>query len=91
MNKLILTNTHFLVMGQTPPEQIVRAIADFKSVEPDRLQIRLEDYVATDAIRDLVRHDSDSWRLQFETQEHVVQITGNDQIIVDGELVRTLS
>jgi len=78
-------------MDPVPPEQIIRAIAEAESVPPDELDFSLENYVSTDAIRDLVRHDSDSWRLQFETPNHVVEISGNDQILVDGERVRTIS
>lgn len=66
-------------------------MAESESVEPDQLGISLEDYVSTDAIRDLVRHDSDSWRLRFETPNHVVAVTADNQVIVDGEPVRTLS
>jgi hypothetical protein len=74
-----------------PSEQIATAIAEVKSVRPDELELSLERHVSTDAIRDLVRHGSDSWRLQFETPDHVVEVTGNDQIIVDGEPVRAIS
>ncbi|QUO46898.1 MULTISPECIES: HalOD1 output domain-containing protein [Halorubrum] len=78
-------------MARALPEQIARAIADAESVEPDELDVCLEDHVPTDAIRDLVAHDSDSWRLQFETPDHVVEVTGNDRILVDGERVGTFS
>ena len=48
------------------------------------LDISLQRHVSTDAIQDLVNHESNAWRLQFETPNHVVEITGNDKIIVDG-------
>jgi hypothetical protein len=47
--------------------------------------------VSTDAIRASVNHGSDSWRLQFETPNHVVEATGTGTIFVDGEQMRTIS
>ena len=78
-------------MERTLPEQIARAIAEAESEEPDELDVCLEDYVSTDAVRDLVAHDSDAWRLQFETPDHIVEVTGNDRILVDGEYVEPFS
>ena len=78
-------------MTQSLPEQVARAIAEAESVEPDELDVCLEDHVSTDAVRDLVAHDGDSWRLQFETPNHVVEVTGNDRILVDGERLGTFS
>ena len=72
-------------------KQIAEAIADVESVEPQELDVSIEDHVSTDAIRDLESHDSDSWRLQFETPGHVVEVTGTERILVDGERVRTPS
>lgn len=74
-------------MTQSLTEEVARALADAESVEPHELDVSIENHVSTDAIRDLVGHDSDSWRLQFETPNHVVEITGNEQIFVDGERV----
>lgn len=78
-------------MDRVLPEQIVRAIAEAESVEPDELEFSLENHVSTDAIRGLASHQNDSWRLQFETPNHVVEVTGNEQVLVDGEPVRTPS
>ncbi|RXK47755.1 HalOD1 output domain-containing protein [Halorientalis pallida] len=72
-------------MGEFVTTQIIEAIAEVEGTEPEHLDIALERYVSTDAIRELATHDSDSWRLQFETQNHVVQVMGNNAIIVDGE------
>lgn len=69
-------------------EQLVGAIADVEETEPDRLDICLQDHVSIDAIQDLVTHGSNAWRLQFETQNHIIEITGNHIIIVDGQQVR---
>jgi hypothetical protein len=69
-------------------EQLTGAIADIEDTTPEELNISLQNYVSTDAIQDLVVHDSDAWRLQFETQRHVIEITGNNIILVDGQQVR---
>jgi len=45
----------------------------------------LQNYVSTDAIRELIKHDSNSWTLQFETQNHLVEILGDSTIIVDSK------
>jgi hypothetical protein len=69
-------------------EQLTGAIAEIEETTPEQLNISLQNHVSTDAIQDLVVHDSDAWRLQFETQRHVVEITGNNIILVDGQQVR---
>jgi hypothetical protein len=78
-------------MDQSIINQIIGGIADVKGVDPVDLDIAIQRYVSTDAIQDLVKHRSNSWRLQFETPDHVVEVTGNDKILVDGTQVRTLS
>lgn len=78
-------------MEATIMEQIVNGITDVEGIEPEELDFSIHHYVSTDAIRLLVGHESDSWRLQFETRSHVVELTGNDDILVDGEEVQTFS
>ena len=72
-------------------EQITAAIADIEKTDPIRLNISLHNHVSTDAIQELVAHKSNAWRLQFETQNHVVEVTGNNIILVDGQQVRELA
>jgi hypothetical protein len=72
-------------------EQLVGAIADVEESDPESLDISVHDYVSTDAIRNLVAHESDAWRLQFETQNHVVEVTGNNIVLVDGQRVREVT
>ena len=55
-------------------DQIARAIAEAKDVDPTELEEPLERFVPTDAIRDLVAHSNNSWSLQFETRVHVVDM-----------------
>lgn len=69
-------------------EQLTAAIADAEKTDSVHLNISIHDYVSTDAIQDLVAHESDAWRLQFETQNHVVEVTGNNILLVDGQQVR---
>lgn len=76
-------------MEQTVIEQIVDDIADLEGVKPENLSTALEHHIPTDVIRELANHRSNSWRLQFETQKHVVEITGNNIILVDGEPAET--
>lgn len=68
-------------------ERVVRGIAEAENVTPTELSMSVEQYVSTDAIRELADHDNDSWRLRFETRDHVVEITGTDAVRVDGEPV----
>jgi hypothetical protein len=69
-------------------EKIVTAIAEEESTTPEKLDIALQKYVSTDAIRSLMKHNSNAWRLQFETRKHVVELTGNGALLVDGECKR---
>lgn len=78
-------------MPRTVIEQIVGGIADAEGAKPENLNLSIEHYVSTDAIQELVTHESNSWRLQFETPNHVVEVTGNDIVLVDGEQTQTLS
>lgn len=73
------------VMKETLLERVINAIADAKGVEADALEISLENHVSTDAIRALETHDSSSWQFEFETPDHVVQITERNEIIVDSK------
>jgi hypothetical protein len=75
-------------MSRNVLDQIVRAIAEAEDVDPTELEEPLERFVPTDAIRDLVAHSNNSWRLQFETRVHVVEVRGNNTILVDGEQKR---
>lgn len=77
-------------MPQNIIDQIIRAIADVEGVDPVHLELPLENYVSTDAIRSLVNHESDAWHLQFKTADHIVEVTGKDEILVDGRQTRTL-
>jgi hypothetical protein len=77
-------------VGRSILNQIIGGIAEVEGIDPIDLNIPLQQYVATDAIRDLVNHQSNAWRLQFETPDHVVEITGNDQLLIDGTEIHTL-
>lgn len=76
-------------MQQTLLERVISAIADAKGVEAEALEVPLEHHVSTEAIRALESHDSSSWQLEFETPDHVVQITERNEIVVDNKTKRT--
>ncbi|QIO24871.1 HalOD1 output domain-containing protein [Haloarcula sp. JP-L23] len=69
-------------------KQITEAIAEIEGTDSDRLDMCLYNNVSMAAIRELVAHESNAWRLQFETENHVVELAGNDTVIVDGERIR---
>lgn len=72
-------------------EEILGAIADAEGTEPRDLDIALHNWVSTDAIAHLEAHDSAAWKLVFEIPDHVVTVTGDETILVDGTEERTLS
>jgi hypothetical protein len=74
------------IVGQT-----IRSIADAKGVEPTELEVAIQNWVDTDALRQLANHPSDAWRLQFELPDHTVTVTGEGIILVDGTEERAFS
>lgn len=69
----------------TPLSQIIEAIADTENTKTSDLDVVLQNHVSVDAIQHLNDHESNAWRIQFETPNHVIELTGNDTIVVDGE------
>jgi hypothetical protein len=63
---------------------IIAAVADAKDMEPEELELVLQDYIDVDAIERLDGHRSDLWTLQFELPEHTVIVSGDGTILVDG-------
>lgn len=78
-------------MGTVIVEQTIRSIADAKGIEPVDLDVALQNWVDTDALRQLVDHPNDAWKLQFELPNHTVTITGEGIILVDGTEERNFS
>lgn len=72
--------------GQTTTIAIVRALARAEGVEVNELTYSLHEYVATEAITTLVESGHESWELTFEVPGHVVTLTGDGVIKVDGEI-----
>jgi hypothetical protein len=64
--------------------RITQAVAEAEDVDPEDLREPLERLVSTDAIHELATHERDSWRLQFEARDHVVEVRGDGTVIVDG-------
>lgn len=72
-------------------DQIIRAIADAKDTDPMALDLALENWIDTDAIQALQRHDTTDWVLRFEIPDHSVTVTGDNEILVDGRKERMFS
>lgn len=66
-------------------DQIIERIAERENKKPDELDIIIHNHIPMDAVETLMRHDSNSWRLQFETESHVIEVAGNGTILIDGE------
>jgi len=64
--------------------EIVRAIARAEGVPVHELDYSLHEYVATDAITALVESGHESWELTFDVPGHVVTVTGDGVIKIDG-------
>lgn len=73
-------------MTETISDRIVERIAESEHTRPAKLDTTLYEHIPTDALRTLMRHDAKSWRLQFETESHIIEVAGNGTILVDGEL-----
>jgi hypothetical protein len=78
-------------MGTSIVGQTIRSIADAKDVEPVDLDVAIQNWVETDALRQLADHPSDAWKLQFELPDHTVTVTGEGNILVDGTEERAFS
>lgn len=72
-------------------EQIVGAVADAEGTPPSELDVSLQNWVDTDAIKLLMTHDNDDWLLEFELPDHTVTMIGDEVICVDGAMERDFS
>jgi hypothetical protein len=72
-----------MIMCPSTPVQIINEIANEKGVEPGNIELQLQHYIPTDAIRHLVNHENNAWKLQFETPDYVVEITSDDVILTN--------
>lgn len=71
-------------MGSSIVRQVTEAIADAEGTEPTDLGFAIQEYVETDAIRQLSNHDRGLWTLEFEVPDHTVTVTCGETIRVDG-------
>ena len=71
-------------MADTLLPDIVMAVANAKGIEPDELDISLQEYIDTDAIELLASHHGGSWTLSFELPGHNVTVTSDGLVLVDG-------
>ncbi|EMA72605.1 HalOD1 output domain-containing protein [Halorubrum distributum] len=77
-------------MNETLLESIIENIAEVEGVESINLDSQIYHHISTDAITRLENHESKSWRLQFEIPNHVVEVTGNGEILIDGVQMETV-
>lgn len=68
--------------------RVVRSIADARDVEPMDLGFRLGEVIDTDALDKLAEHDGGDWEIRFEIDDHVVEVSSGEPVIVDGEAYR---
>ncbi|WP_254837730.1 HalOD1 output domain-containing protein [Natronomonas marina] len=71
-------------MNAPPVLPVVEAVADAKGVDPNEMEMSLQDHVDTDAIRLLAAHDDATWTLSFELPDHEVTVTSDCVVLVDG-------
>lgn len=72
-------------------EEIGEAVADSKDIDLMDLNYVLEDYVDTDAIRRLAKHENSTWTLSFELPDCTVIVTSNGEIVVNESRKETLA
>ena len=66
------------------PVQVATAIAHEERVEPEELDIQLQQYIPTDALQHLADHPNEEWTLEFETPNYVVTLRGDHTVSVDS-------
>lgn len=72
-------------MPESMTSDIIEAVADSEDVEPDELELVLNDYIDLDAVNRLAEHDNSTWTLNFELPEHSVTVTSDGLILVDSQ------
>jgi hypothetical protein len=63
---------------------LVRAVAEAKSVEPTELDVTIQNHMDIDALTYLATEEFTTWTLSFELPEHTVTVTSDGSIQVDG-------
>lgn len=76
-------------MELTVVEKIIGGIAVVEETDPQNLDVSLQKWIETDAIRQLVTHEKRTWELQFKVQNHDVRVKGDETVFVDGRRRRT--
>ena len=73
-------------MKPSVPVQVATAIAHEERVEPDELDIQLQQYIPVDALQHLADHPNEGWTLEFETPKYVVTLRGDRTVSVDSRV-----
>ncbi|MFC7018251.1 MULTISPECIES: HalOD1 output domain-containing protein [Haloarcula] len=80
-----MTNTDTPDRAQSTSEQVVRAVADHRGVDPGSLEQSLYSVINPDALDALFAHttgESGVRRLQFQYLEHEVTVEGDGTVTV---------
>lgn len=64
---------------------IIAAISEAKGVDPSDLGVVLAEHVDLHAIEQLAKHETSTWRLEFELPDHTVAVTSGGRVLVDGQ------
>jgi len=72
-------------MASTVTGKIIDGIATVEGTPSQNLDVSLQEWIETDAIRQLVAHERSSWALQFKVQNHNVRVMGDETVFVDGK------
>lgn len=71
--------------------EVARAIAEVEECSPHDLGYSLYTHIDTTAVRSLWESAQTDWNLTFEVPDHTVAIRGTGEILVDGEMIRTVT
>jgi hypothetical protein len=72
-------------MNCTLIEKIVGGLAAVEETEPEHMDIVVQDWIESDAIRQLAAHGRESWELQFAVETYDVRVRGDETVFIDGE------
>ena len=74
------------MMKPSVPVQVATAIAHEERVEPDELDIQLQQYIPMDALQYLADHPNEEWTLEFETPKYGGTLRGDRTVSVDSRV-----
>jgi hypothetical protein len=72
-----------MVVTKNILSNIIQTIADAKGVDPQKLDLILDDYIEIDAVVQMINAGKQAWRLVFAIPEYTVTIWGDGSVIVE--------